>query len=270
MATFLFWNIKRQPLERYICNLARQHQVDVLMFAEYAIPSMTLLHALNTIGQNPYYEVPIMGCTKIQLFTRFAPDLIPAIYEEDRLTIRHLQLPNAIDILLVIVHFPDKRNWKGESQSAESTELSKAIRDAERRIGHTRTVLVGDLNMNPFEAGMVNASGFNGVMSRKIAEKGERRVYRSYPFFYNPMWSLLGDASPGPPGTYYYAKAEHYNIYWNMFDQVLIRPNLLSRFNNADLQILVSDGERSLLSPTDIPDAKNVSDHLPLIFRLAL
>jgi hypothetical protein len=240
------------------------------MFAEYAIPSTNLLQALNSNTQNPYYEIPIIGCTKIQIFTRFDPNLIPAIYEEDRFTIRHLTLPDATDILLTIVHLPDKRNWKEESQSAESNELSRAIRDVEGKTGHTRTVLVGDLNMNPFEAGMVNASGFNGVMSRKIAAKGNRRVYRPYPFFYNPMWSLLGDASPGPPGTYYFANSEHNNIFWNMFDQVLIRPELLPRFSNTDLAILVSDGERSLLSSADTPDTRNASDHLPLLFRLSL
>jgi hypothetical protein len=58
--------------------------------------------------------------------------------------------------------------------------------------------------MNPFETGLVAASGLNATMARKIAEKKERTVNaRSFPFFYNPMWSLLGDASDGSPGSYY-------------------------------------------------------------------
>jgi exonuclease III len=271
MTTFLFWNLKHKSLERYISNLARQHQADVLMFAEYEMLSGSLLHALNENEPNLYYEVPVLGCNKIRIFTRFDPIQIPALYEEDRLTVRHLKIPNAIDILLAIVHFPSKKYWKETSQNAESTELGRAIREEEQKIGHDRTILVGDLNMNPFEAGMVNANSLHGVMSRKIAQKGNRLVNRrTYPFFYNPMWSLLGDATAGPPGTYYYANAEHNNTYWNMFDQILIRPSLLSRFNNNDLKILISDGERSLLSSNDVPDSKNASDHLPLVFKLTL
>ncbi|OQY55736.1 MAG: hypothetical protein B6245_19395 [Desulfobacteraceae bacterium 4572_88] len=79
----------------------------------------------------------------------------------------------------------------------------------EKEIGHSGTVFIGDLNMNPFEEGMVNANGLNGVMARGIAERKTRTVLEErYPFFYNPMWSFLGDASPGPPGTYCYSGSE--------------------------------------------------------------
>lgn len=55
-----------------------------------------------------------------------------------------------------------------------------------------------------------------------------------------------------------------------MFDQVLIRPALLDRFATQDVQILHTDGERSLLSSRGIPDTSIASDHLPILFKLAL
>ncbi len=71
--------------------------------------------------------------------------------------------------------------------------------------------------MGPFEAGIVNANGLHGTMSRLLAQKRTRRIQeRDYPFFYNPMWNLLGDSGPNPPGTYYYPRAEHNALFWHM------------------------------------------------------
>ena len=76
-------------------------------------------------------------------------------------------------------------------------------------------------------------------MSQQVARKQERTVQEtSYPFFYNPMWNLFGDYSPGPPGTYYYSDSTHKVFFWNMFDQVLIRPDLLDRFDMNGLKII--------------------------------
>jgi hypothetical protein len=77
------------------------------------------------------------------------------------------------------------------------------VRDVEKRVGHDRTIVVGDLNMNPFDAGIVGAEGLNAVMTKQIASQGGRKVDAvRYPFFYNPMWSHFGDSTHEeyPPG----------------------------------------------------------------------
>ena len=271
MTSFLFWNINRKDLQRSIASLARQYDIDVLMLAECEIEVGILLRELNEEGRFGYHYSPGIVCEKIKVFTRFPREFIMPVDEADRLTIRHLRPPESTDILLAIIHSPSKLHWSKSSQAAECTVLSDSIKEAEDRIGHTRTVLVGDLNMNPFEDGMVNANGLHGMMSRGIAQKGTRFVQsREYPFFYNTMWGLFGDGTPGPSGTYYYRNSEHTAFFWNMFDQVLIRPDLLSRFDNEGLEILESDGEVSFLSDEGLPDTNAASDHLPVMFRLAL
>lgn len=126
--------------------------------------------------------------------------------------------------------------------------LGDRIRQLENEEGHDKSVLVGDLNMNPFEAGMVSASGFHGVMSRSVAEKGDRQVQEEiYPFFYNPMWSFYGGTTPGPPGTYYYQGTQHITYFWNIFDQVLIRPALLGGFDDKNLEVVTEAGGISFL-----------------------
>ena len=132
-------------------------------------------------------------------------------------------------------------------------------------------MLVGDFNINPFEEGVIAAGGLHTVTTRQVASGRSRIVQqRRYPYFYNPMWSFFGDGSEGPPGTYYYRSGARVAYFWNMFDQVLVRPELMERFPNHELKILTADGEKSLLLPSGIPDRKGASDHLPVLFKLDL
>jgi hypothetical protein len=228
MATFLFWNLNRKPLQSLITTLAAQHQVDVLIFAESSIDPGVLRRYLND-PQVEYYYAPSEKCDKIDIYLRFSREFLAPVYELERLTIQHLKLPGAIDILLAALHFPSKLHWDDASQALSCVELAKKNRFAEQEVGHSRTILVGDLNMNPFEDGVVSANvceahalRAHAVMSRDIAMKKSRVVQgEKYPFFYNPMWSLFGDASPGPPGTFYYSASTPKTFFWNMFDQVL-------------------------------------------------
>lgn len=271
MTTFLFWNLKKKPLQGLVANLASRHNVDVIMLAECVIPPDVLLIALNHSSQVEFDYAPGYGCDKIRIFTRFPRQLIPPILEDSRLTIRHLKLPGMVDILLSVVHFPSKTHWSSSSQTAECVQLSQSIKLAEEQIGHSRTVLVGDLNMHPFEEGIVNANGLHSIMSRRIAQKKSRTVQgREYTFFYNPMWGLLGDAASDTPGTYFQSRAEHTAYFWHMFDQVLLRPDLLQAFSNADLKILNSDGNASFLTTSGLPNEGVASDHLPILFKLRL
>ena len=272
MTTFLFWNLYEKPLQGIVANLAHHHEIDVLMLAECSIAPDMLLSALNQPDAPRYHYAPSPACTKIEIFTRFPAEFIPfTSKDKPRLTIRHLKLPGLIDILLVVTHLSSKLHWSEPSQSDECIVTARSVRSTEQDIGHSRTILVGDLNMNPFERGIVTATGLNGVMCRNIAARGARTVQSTqYPFFYNPMWSLFGDASLGPPGTYYRNVSEHVGYFWNMFDQVLIRPELLGRFDNNDLKILDSDGDISFLSKNGLPNKNIASDHLPILFKLNL
>jgi len=271
MLTFLFWNLKKRPLQENIRRLVSLHKIDVLMFAEFSVEPDLLLRSLKRKGISGFCHAP-GACRKMEIFTRFPAKFISPVYENDRLTIRHLCLKDITDILVAVGHFPSKTYQSDMSQAFECSELSREIRQAEQEIGHSRTILVGDFNMNPFEDGIVSAGGFNAVMTRGIAERKFRTVQnRKYPFFYNPMWGLFGDASPGrPPGTYYHSGSEHRNFFWNMFDQVLIRPDLTDSFRDEELRILGSDGHASFMTPYGIPNGRTLSDHLPILFRLRL
>lgn len=269
MINFLFWNLNKKPLEHLIKELAFQHDVDVIMLAEYEGNPTRLLQVIN--AEDFYYFFNESFCDKIRVYSKFRDEFFPKFSESHRYTIRHLKLPGLQDVLLAIVHFPSKINFADKSQEVESEELAKFIKDAEQRVGHSRTVLVGDLNMNPFENGMIKTTGLHSVMSQQLAKRGSRIVQdREYPFFYNPMWNFLGDFSSFSSGTHYYSSSEHITYFWNMFDQVLVRPELLDIFSMGDLRIIDSIGERSLLKKDGLPNTNFASDHLPILFSLQL
>lgn len=268
MLTFLFWNLKRSPRLEILAQLVKRHDVDVVMLAECELGVADVLSKLNSIG-GTVFHYNAGNCERIAVYSKFTPRFMRPVLEEQRMSIRRLKPPVGDELLLAVVHLRSKLHHSEASQTMASTEVARAIERAEERVGHRRTVLVGDLNMSPFEYGVVAAGGLHGTMDRRIAARGKRTVGdRSYEFFYNPMWSLLGDASRGPPGTYYLRQSEQVAYFWHMFDQVLVRPSLLPVFHNEDLAILDDDGASSLLTKSGVPDEDIGSDHLPILFRL--
>ena len=179
------------------------------------------------------------------------------------------QIPGVQPLLLVAAHLPSKTNANDLDQLNAAIELSTDIRRAEQDAGHDRTILVGDLNMNPFEPGVAMNRALNATSTRQVAGWETRTVQRrEYPLFYNPMWGSFGDRTPGPPGSYYRAASQAVNYTWNIYDQVLLRPGVMAALE--EVRLLDSDGERTLLTRNGLPDAETGSDHLPLYFRLDL
>jgi len=170
-------------------------------------------------------------------------------------------------VILAAVHLPSRLHWSAESLAIECGELARNIESEERKAGYWRTILVVDFNLNPFEAGL--AGGLSSVMSRRVASRLTRTVQgREYRFFYNPMWGHFGDGGSETSGSYFYDAAEHVNHYWNIFDQVLLRPELAEHFDPTQVSIIRTIGPRSLVRQDGRPDHTNGSDHLPLIFEV--
>jgi len=207
MLTFLFWNTNGKPLVEAIVELVEEQSIDVLMLAECDVAPARLLMALNR-NESLFYFAPGQS-PRLVMFTRFPDRYVAPAFDSDRISIRRLALPAREEILLALVHLPSKLYWSDDSQMLECTELARTIGDEERHAGHSRTIVVGDRNMNPFEKGLVGASGLPATMARTVAERASRVIQgKPYSFFYNPMWGHLGDWLERPPGSFYYERAE--------------------------------------------------------------
>lgn len=277
MAGILFWNLRvRQEADRVaretaICEvltrLVRDRSPEVLVFSECVIPEDVLGHALNAAGRGRYV-FPQSRSRRIRLWTRLSAASVVDRYNgrvSDRITIRELTFPRFVPVLLVGVHLPDRqRLTTEEGRGLAVTEVAAKVRQIERDCGHSRTLLVGDLNMNPYEAGVVGTQALHAVMTRELTTTvAGLKPRERHSCFYNPMWSCFGDVSGGPAGTYYWANAEEpTNHFWQLYDQALIRPDLLAQF--VRVEIVAHDGQESLLTGTGRPRARTLSDHLPL------
>jgi hypothetical protein len=273
MISFLFWNLNKRDLTERIVQLANTHELDVIVLIESGVEREHLYRALNK--EKAAYNLPLdlvpEDESRFIILTRFAGEFMKPFFDLDRVTIRRLALPGIPEVLLAVMHLQSMLYSDTIHQTIESGRYAKLIRSKEKEAGHSRTVVVGDLNMNPFDSGMAAAGAFNAVMTRQITELGSREVQEEeYPFFYNPMWGRFGDTTRGPAGTFYYQSGKHVNYYWHILDQVLIRPDLLPYFNHNDLDILTDDGQNPLVASDGRPDDKAASNHLPLLFRLSL
>ncbi len=183
---------------------------------------------------------------------------------------KRLRPPVGPDFLLFLVHLSSKLHLDEGDQSDLTTRVARQIGALEARFSHRRSIVLGDLNMNPFERGVVGSEGLHATMVREEAQKGGRVVHgdeRSY--FYNPMWRCLGRKRPDAPyGTYYYRSSSPMLFLWNVFDQVLVRPELVEAFDDESLEILTKAGDTDLLTKAGVPDQNVASDHLPIVFDL--
>ena len=270
MATFLFWNLNRKPLQELVVSICHEHEVDVLILAEAQISMVALLEALNR-RRAVKFRIPFNISPRLLFFIKYPSRSFKSILDDGGIAIRHLTPPIGVGILLIALHLPSKLYQTESDQVFQSVRVAEAIQKAELKVGHTRTLIIGDLNMNPFETGLVGADGFHGIMDKTTARKKSRIVQgKSRMFFYNPMWGRMGDESQGPPGTYYYNDSGQVNFFWNTFDQVMMRPDLLDYFSNDNLQVITSIRGESLLSVGGIPNNISASDHLPLLVRLQI
>ena len=244
--SFLFWNLNRKPLETRLGRMSMSHSVDVVCLAECPLPADQVVAALKDSGD--YQEADGSG-TELRVFSRLPSRFLrfQFIDQQERWLLYRVCPAWAPQFLLAVAHLPSKLNIRDATQELTVQPFATDIEMTEDRKGHRRTVLIGDLNMNPFESG-VGAGGLHGVMTRAVAEREERTIQgKEYRMFYR-------------------SAAEAVNYFWNTYDQLLIRPELIDRLSR--LEVLISDGLESLLTTNQLPDKTNGSDHLPLFFRL--
>ena len=273
MAVFLFWNTNEKPVENEIAQLCKENEIDVVILAEAKIDGANLLRRLNTNGSTGYHFPSIRDepgrHPKLTFFHRYPDGCLRSVKDSlSDVSIRHFRPPQGESFLVAAVHFPSKLYRSNADYISIAQDLRESIEEVEAISGHARTLIVGDLNMDPFEDGMVITKALHSVMDRNIAKKNVRLVDgKYYRYCYNPMWGLMGDLSPGPPGTYFYERAGHRRLWWHTFDQVLIRPELDDYFCLDDLRIINSIAGKSLLASNGAPN-KEISDHLPIVFSI--
>jgi endonuclease/exonuclease/phosphatase family metal-dependent hydrolase len=271
--SFLFWNTKRKPVAGLLAVLAAENDLDLIILAEPPPDRDAVLRALNTGEATFDFHRSHTDEARLHLYSRYDGRTIVPVYDDRVMSARLLRLPGAKPVLLILAHFRSKAFGREDIEQLGAVGRAREeIEKIEKTKRTERTIVLGDLNIDPYSKAITQSDGLHAVMCRDIARRGFRIVEGVKRFmFYNPMWSLLGDHPAGPPGTYFYDRAGMpLNYFWHTYDQVLFRPCLMGEFNFDTLRILTSAGGVSLVTRDGRPDGKVASDHLPITFSFSL
>lgn len=227
---FAFWNLGNQSDPTPLKRLVADHNPDILALCEVDKLDPSLLEEISSMTLIP--SIITVSKPKVRVLSRPNHIEVTPIQEHKTRLYLYRLFMGGVTFILACVHFPSKRYHSPESQLCEAIDYMEQINKAEADFHTRRTIVIGDFNMNPFDPGMIAGNAFNAVCSREIATKGQRQVQRaSYDYFYNPCWRLFGNDTSGMYGTYFYNSPGHDGFHWNVFDQVLIRPQIMQTFN---------------------------------------
>jgi len=259
---FLFWNTNQNKnINSVLVEIVKENKCDFIILAEYQDDESSLLNALYADGLDFQEIFAGEGCPRIRMFTSVNVEL--ELYGESaHYSIKRIRC-NSFDYIIAGVHFQSKLYGGNEkSRDINANFFINDIISAEESCQHENTIIVGDFNANPFEDVMIDAFYMHSLPIRKEAMRKTRKVDgHVYKTFYNPMWNFFGDKCT-PYGTYYCNNSKQRN----MFDQVIIRPILIEKFNLQKLSILTETKKYNLLNAKGLPN--KTSDHLPLFFCL--
>lgn len=223
----------------------------------------------------------------MQILSRIASANWRIEFTHDRYVGCTFQSKGGRRLSLAAVHFPDARYDQGDGQRKTAIDLRNDMEAFEAeflsRNGSAAvlpaSILIGDFNASPFDAGIAGFYGLNASGHRDIVTKHGARTLggKTTRFLYNPMWRFLGH--PVTPGTYYNRLAAPVCYDWYLLDQVIVSPELADMIGEDSIQILDWDapqgiGGKSLMEAETAqrparPDAE-ISDHLPIVLRLPL
>lgn len=154
-------------------------------------------------------------------------------------------------------------------QTAVARELREAVKEREFLRSNSATIAIGDFNMSPYSRGMTDPTTLNAAACRTAAKKTRTVRHRQYNYFFNPMWEILGSRTADQQPGSFYNRYDNSAIFWHLYDQVLVRPELVDRVVPDSLRVMTTAGNFSLLTSRGTIDPR-FSDHLPIAISLEI
>lgn len=258
----LFWNTyKNENINPYIVSLVQEHNVDVLIVAEYVANEGELGNMFKASGFQ-MVSCNTFGCKRINVWSNYID--VQAANQNEYYSIQIL--PGRY-ILCGVHLMTDMYGEREEERLALSQQIIHDIKEVEEKIDSQKTIIIGDFNEMPYGKSCLNANGFHGLPVLSVDDSSTRSVNGiEYKKFYNPMWNLMGDFSY-PPGTYYLNQSKLKSPMWYMLDQIIMSKELLPDFKRESLKIITTCRISDLADRAGHPN-KKISDHFPIICEI--
>lgn len=265
---FLYWNVANNNITSYIVEACVENNINILILTECKnIDVDYLLRKLN--DENLFFEIERIDKDSRVMLLHNTKGQINVIKESKYYLAFNIKDGNK-RFLLFALHLPSRYKQEKDDLNMYASQIIREFEQLEEERNTENSIVVGDFNMNPFDSGMISSLSFNAVMCPQIAKKRSRKVLQEErKFYYNPMWHLMGNALNSSKGTFYYS-TETKSYYWYTYDQVILRPDLIDKFDLNKLKIIDVINKNRLISKNNIPDRKRISDHLPIKFELKM
>jgi len=258
----LFWNThNNDKINSVLLDVIIENEISFVVLTEYTanLDQLIALLSENGILMRSYMTT---GCDRITVLGS-----VLNVEPGPQSKYASMQVIDETDILCC-VHLPSQ--IYSQSEGMRRVAIGRIVSDInqlEADLNTESTIIVGDFNINPFDKGCLDADMFHGVPTYGVASRKTRVVGgEEFKMFYNPMWNFFGDFQQ-PCGTYFYGGNQIDNLFWNIYDQVLIRPALYDRFTQSQLRIITGTQSLSFLTEKGYPD-ENISDHFPIVFEI--
>ena len=268
----MFWNTNCQKgnenkfdeMLKAIIELVADNNIDLLVLAEYHPEISNLCNEVNMSGRKHYVPLPNIGdCKRIKGIFKNNFNVIPVQGQEHYMIVK--VETTYYTLLVAMIHGISKLFSTQKEQELSMWEFHHDIVTHESNLLRKNTIVIGDFNINPFETACIGAGYMHAIPYIEEVHRQTRTVNgKEYVKFYNPTWKFLGNRGV-PYSTYHYDNSGKVdNFYWNVFDQVLIRPSLIPAFDESKLGIISRTKNHVLTKQNGKPNKTKYSDHLPL------
>ena len=268
----MFWNtnisksgnVKATNIDNCLLNLTIENNVDLLILAEYGESIGQLCGFISNLSGIHFIPIPSTGgCTKIKGIINGKYN-IQTLHEHDRYQIVKISTV-FYDLIVAMIHNDSKLYSRDNRQEESLRRFHHAILEEQENHNCENIMAIGDYNTNPFEdACLSSGTLFALPFADEVIKSPTRGIAgKKYHKFYNPTWKFFGNRCIPYTTFHYFDSKDMANCYWNVIDQVMIRPNLVKAFDDDKLKIISSTKKHQLLHGGK-PDKRNFSDHLPL------
>ncbi len=265
----LFWNMNRKDLSEALAGILNGGEYTLIILCEFGGQKGKLLSTVNQ--QGAFYSWCEGSDGRMTALTRLKSFKVTRIRDEGLVDDNDARysfwrlMCHGEPITVCGLHLPAGPHHSTKAKNHLLNRLSRDIGLVEKQEGHERTILLGDFNLNPFDEMVISSEGLHAISSLSEAKRLRSRTVQreTRAFFYNPMWSHMGDRPTEPAGTYYWpTSVDQYG--WQMYDQVLFRPSLMDVFSDFEVDIVTASAENPLTDKHGHPDKDRFSDHLPV------
>lgn len=146
MLRLLFWNLRKRPIIEIVGDIAAERGTDILLLAEVPTSAAALATDLSRHSQRRYSWVTSPS-QRVSVYVGFPVKWVNPIRDGGDVSIHHVRHPLFDNFLLAVVHLPSKLYASTEDQLMACVRAAQHVEQAEQKVGHRRTVLVGDFNL---------------------------------------------------------------------------------------------------------------------------